>query len=105
MWKSPLTRFAMPGRKLLLRSILPCSSRPSATSLLELTMSTMYVGLTSRLRALVAHHSDFFFQTIRSWLCVRYSYGPVPIGFSLAIVVMSFSDRVDQMCLGTIGFS
>jgi hypothetical protein len=29
----------------------------------------------------------------------------VPTGLSFFVVVMSASERLDQMCLGTIGFS
>ena len=50
----------------------PCSTSPSATLLLELTMSTMYLGLGSRPSAVLPHHLSFFTQTIRSWLWVWY---------------------------------
>jgi hypothetical protein len=67
-----LTRVAIPGRKLLERSMPPWRTSPRAALLLELTMSTMYLGLGSRLRAVLPHHLSFLTQTIRSWLWVWY---------------------------------
>src|SRR5919109_481456 len=71
-WEPPLARVAIPGRKLLLRSMPPWRTRPSAALLLELTMSTMYLGLGSRFSAVLPHHLSFLTQTIRSWLWVWY---------------------------------
>ena len=65
-------------------------------------MSTMYLGLGSRPRAVLPHHLSFLTQTIRSWLWVWYRYGPLPTGFSLAPVATSFSERPSHRCLGTI---
>jgi len=72
--------------------------------LLELlTMSTMYVGATLRLRAAVAHHFGFLTQTMRSWAAVLKVYGPVPTPFMLRFLRMSALLNGVQILALTIG--
>ncbi len=98
-----LTSDAMPGRKLLLMSMLPSRSWPSSTLLLPFTMSTRYLNLKLRPRSLIPHQLGLTVYATSWSLAASSSIGPVPIGVALAPVTWSAADIPDQITLLTIG--
>ena len=86
----------------MLRSRLPDSIRPSATSLEVFTTSTMYFIGISRPSSLLAHQSSLRSQTMRSCPTAENLNAPEPIGFSFGLDSSSSSDHSPMMCSGTI---
>src|SRR5271165_3362026 len=95
----------MPGRKLLLRSMLLSRSWPSSTLLLPFTTSTRYLNLKFRPRSAIPHQ---FGLTVYAtdWVVAAESssMGPDPIGLVLASVICWAGVHVDQTALLMIGW-
>src|SRR3954452_9236161 len=99
---------SIPGKKLLLRSILSCRKFCSDAVFCVLWMSTMYfiAGFGSR-PWFEAHQPSrrLYCSVCEEPAPAPYTNGPVPTmfdGLSLLPVAISLAEKLFQMCCGTI---